>query len=83
MVARDAVAAARSYLAADAAVGAHLADQLLVPLALGAGGAYVTGTPTAHFTSCVSVIWSFLAVDIDLAAESPTRTRVEVRGRDG
>ncbi len=50
----EAVAAAtakavRQYLASHAAVGPHLADQLLLPMALGAGGRLLTVEPTpAH-----------------------------------
>jgi RNA 3'-terminal phosphate cyclase (ATP) len=50
-VARD----ARSYLAADAPVGPHLADQLLVPLAL-SGGRFWTTTLTPHFHTNAAVI---------------------------
>jgi RNA 3'-terminal phosphate cyclase len=37
-VAKRAVDAARSYLVSEAAVGQHLADQLLLPMALVGGG---------------------------------------------
>ncbi|MFO0963713.1 MAG: RNA 3'-terminal phosphate cyclase [Phycisphaerales bacterium] len=47
-VARDAAEQARRYLAARAAVGPHLADQLMVPLAVLAGGSYSTGALTSH-----------------------------------
>lgn len=62
-VAAEAVAEARSYLASDAAVGEHLADQLLLPLAL-AGGSFVTGPPSLHTRTNAEVIGWFLPVDI-------------------
>ena len=43
----------------------HLADQLLIPLAL-AGGRFRTVRPTRHFTTNVEVIKRFLEVDIQL-----------------
>jgi RNA 3'-terminal phosphate cyclase (ATP) len=47
-VARDAAEQARRYLGARVAVGAHLADQLMVPLAVLAGGSFATGQLSSH-----------------------------------
>jgi RNA 3'-terminal phosphate cyclase (ATP) len=47
-VAGAAVELARAYLASSAAVGPHLADQLLIPLALAGGGSFTTVQPTRH-----------------------------------
>jgi RNA 3'-terminal phosphate cyclase (ATP) len=58
-VARDLVATARAYLAADAPVDAHLADQLLIPLALG-GGRFRTTTLTPHTHTNAAVIERFV-----------------------
>ena len=41
-VAKGAVERARIYLASPVAVGRHLADQLLLPLALAGGGEFTT-----------------------------------------
>lgn len=41
--AAEAATQAHSYMASDAPVGCHLADQLTLPMALAAGGRYVTG----------------------------------------
>jgi RNA 3'-terminal phosphate cyclase (ATP) len=60
-VAKRAVDAARNYLASEAAVGPHLADQLLLPMALAGGGEFVTMPVTQHFESHVSIIGAFLA----------------------
>jgi len=47
-VARAVVKDARRYLAGAAVVGEHLADQLLLPLALTKGGVFRTLKPTLH-----------------------------------
>ncbi len=51
---------AARYLAADVAVGEHLADQLLLPLALAGGGSFTTTRPTPHMTTHIDVIRRFL-----------------------
>jgi RNA 3'-terminal phosphate cyclase (ATP) len=54
------VDAARSYLASEAVVGRHLADQILLPMALAGGGEFVTMPVTQHFESHVEIIGKFL-----------------------
>jgi RNA 3'-terminal phosphate cyclase (ATP) len=58
-VAGGACREARTYLAADVPVGIHLADQMLVPLALAGGGTFRTLAPTRHTTTNAAVIESF------------------------
>jgi len=58
-VAEQAAAGARAYLSASAPVGEHLADQLLLPMALGDGGSFVTAQATPHLRSNVAVIERF------------------------
>jgi RNA 3'-terminal phosphate cyclase (ATP) len=58
-VAEDAVREACEYLAVDAPVGPHLADQLLLPMVLGGLTSFVTCAPTMHFTSNADVIHAF------------------------
>ena len=60
-VAKRAVDAARSYLASEAVVGRHLADQILLPMALAGGGEFVTMPVTQHFESHVEIIGKFLS----------------------
>ena len=60
-VAKRAVDAARSYLATEAAVGPHLADQLLLPMALAGEGEFLTMPVTQHFESHVEIIGKFLS----------------------
>jgi RNA 3'-terminal phosphate cyclase (ATP) len=59
-VAENAVRAMREWLAADVPVGPHLADQLLLPLALGSGGSFRTVPPTPHTRTNAEVIAQFL-----------------------
>ncbi len=61
-VAGDVAAEALAYLASGAAVGPHLADQLLLPMALGAGGSFVTTALTAHTTTNIDTLRRFLDV---------------------
>lgn len=63
-VARTAVGAAREWLESGAAVGVHLADQLLVPMALAGGGAFRSLPPTPHALTNAAVIRSFVDVEI-------------------
>jgi len=58
-VARDAVSEARDYLSHGAPAGPHLADQLLLPMALGGLTTFKTSEPTPHFTSNAEVIRAF------------------------
>jgi RNA 3'-terminal phosphate cyclase (ATP) len=50
---------ARAYLAASAPVGEHLADQLLLPMALGSGGSFIAYKVTPHLHSNAAVIEKF------------------------
>lgn len=59
-VASGAVDEARGYLGCNAALGEHLADQLLLPMALGRGGSFTTGLVTEHLRSNATIIETFL-----------------------
>ena len=61
IVAEQAAAPAREYLSGSAPVGEHLADQLLLPMALGGGGSFVTAQATPHLRSNIAVIERFTA----------------------
>jgi RNA 3'-terminal phosphate cyclase (ATP) len=54
----------REYLASGVPVGRHLADQLLLPLAMAGGGAFSTLSPTAHTVTNIEVLRLFLDLDI-------------------
>jgi len=61
-VAARAVSEMRAYLEAGAAVGEHLADQLLLPMALAGSGSFSTTAPSAHTLTNAEVIAEFLPV---------------------
>jgi RNA 3'-terminal phosphate cyclase (ATP) len=71
---------AQSYLDAGAPVGQHLADQLLIPLALAGGGSYTTMTPTSHTTTNIEVIKKFLPVEISATQLTEDVWKIEVFG---
>lgn len=64
IVAERAVSGARAYLAAGAPVDEHLADQLLLPLALGSGGSFVARAITPHLRSNAAVIERFTGMKV-------------------
>jgi RNA 3'-terminal phosphate cyclase (ATP) len=76
-VAQGAVAEVERYLAADVPVGEHLADQLLLPLALAGGGSFRTLPLSSHARTNAGIIERFLPVRI--VAEDDL-VRVEGRG---
>jgi RNA 3'-terminal phosphate cyclase (ATP) len=77
-VAQTAAAAARDYLLADVPVGPHLADQLLIPLALAGGGSFRSVAPTEHTRTNAAVIERFLDVAIEFAPDRRGSWRVDV-----
>lgn len=83
-VAGETVREAREYLAAPgAAVGRHLADQLLIPLALAGGGRFRTLPPTGHTTTNAEIVRLFLDVEIEFRQHSPDAWQVDVRKAKG
>lgn len=67
-VARNVADEARAYLAADVPVGRHLADQLLIPLALAGGGGFRTLPLTRHAETNMEIIGRFLPVRFETKA---------------
>jgi RNA 3'-terminal phosphate cyclase (ATP) len=68
-VAESACDEAADYLARDVPVGGHLADQLLLPMALAGGGRFRTGPLTLHSTTNIDTIRLFLDVPITTREE--------------
>jgi len=62
---------ALAYLDADVPVGEHLADQLLLPMALAGGGSFRTSEPSSHTTTHLRLLEQILGV----------RSRVEPVGK--
>jgi RNA 3'-terminal phosphate cyclase (ATP) len=82
-VATDAVAQARRYLRSDAPVGLHLADQILLPMALGGGGTFRTAVLTPHAVTNIEIIRAFLDVVIETRQEAKGDWQVTVRKGEG
>ena len=59
-----------TYLATDAPVGSHLADQLVLLLALAGEGTFRTTRPTTHTRTQLDVIPRFLSTAITCAEET-------------
>jgi RNA 3'-terminal phosphate cyclase (ATP) len=72
-VARDAAEQVRAYLEAGAPVGPHLADQLMLPLALAGKGSCVTGPLTRHARTNLEVLAAF---DVPRLAVEPCGERL-------
>lgn len=79
-VAQDCVQQVRRHLDGGAPVCGHLADQLLLPLALGAGGRFRTGTLSGHTLTNAAIIARFLGDVVAVAPDGGTQV-VTVRGR--
>lgn len=77
-VADAAINQAADWLRSGAAVAEHLADQLLLPMALAGGGSFTTPRMTDHLRSNIEVIQLFLPVRIDCQEEGSDRLRIAV-----
>lgn len=77
-VAHDAAKQARRYINSGAAVGEHLADQLLMPLAAGDGGSFTTTPLSSHALTNIDVIRRFVSVRIETEQVSNGIVRVTV-----
>ncbi len=83
-VSRESVAkrtsdAVRSYLRQAAPVGPHLADQLLLPMALGAGGSFLTGRLTLHTETNLDILARFLDVTVTCRNVEPNLNLMEIQ----
>ncbi len=77
-VASNLVREVKNFLRAErAAVDEHLADQLLLPMALAGGGAFRTTRATPHATTNAAVIEAFLPVSVTFTVDGDS-TLVEV-----
>jgi RNA 3'-terminal phosphate cyclase (ATP) len=81
-VAEEAVKAARQYLTGQAATGEHLADQLIVPLALAAGGSFTAVRLSRHLTTNIEIVRKFLEIDVEttMLAERTWNVRLTSSG---
>jgi RNA 3'-terminal phosphate cyclase (ATP) len=80
LVAERACAQLRRFIDADVPVGEHLADQLLIPMALaareGGSSAFVTTTPSQHTRTNAEIIARFLPVEFAVEPIDPQRARI-------
>ncbi len=77
-VAGEVCRAARDWMDANVPVDEHLADQLLIPMALAGGGSFRTVKPSLHSTTNAQIIERFLAVGIGFEQENSNVWRVVV-----
>ena len=81
VVADQAVTAFQEHHASEAAVELHLADQLLLPMALATGASLFTvARPTGHLMTNAWTIDQFEIAHISIEQGTPCRVRVEPRG---
>jgi len=84
-VANTACDEAQGYLDARVPVCQHLADQLLLPLALAGGGSFRTLAPSGHTRTNAEVVERFLPVQVVMDTEAAGTCRISVlphRGRE-
>ena len=77
-VAQRTVTQAQAYARSDAAVGEHLADQLLLPMALCGAGSFTTLAPSSHARTNMDVIRMFLPVRFRLEQQYKERWLIAV-----
>ena len=80
-VAQECVKQVRDYAGSEAPVCEHLADQLLLPLALGAGGAFRAVAISEHTRTNAAIIARFLGEVVTITADGKSSV-VNVRGRN-
>jgi len=77
-VAGDAAAQVRAYLESGVPVDEHLADQLLIPMALAGAGGFTTVAPSSHTQTNIRVIEQFLDVGFGLCEIRDGAYRIEL-----
>ncbi|HUK01470.1 MAG TPA: RNA 3'-terminal phosphate cyclase [Steroidobacteraceae bacterium] len=70
------------YLAAEVALDSHLADQMLAPLALAAGGRFSTLTPSGHTQTNAEAIKRFMSVGYEALELGANRCYITLRPRN-
>jgi RNA 3'-terminal phosphate cyclase (ATP) len=83
LIANQAYRNAKHYIAAEVPVGEHLADQLLLPLAMsaaaGGNSRFRTVAPTQHTTTNIDVIQKFLDVSITTVEHDGDAWEIDIR----
>lgn len=83
LVARRACDELAAWLAAEVPVGEHLADQLLLPMALGGGGRFRCNEPSLHTTTNIDTLAAFLPSRRPSARRDGASWIIEVPPPDG
>ena len=68
------------YLSASVPVGRHLADQLLVPMAIAGGGAFLTLAPSRHTLTNIDIIRHFMDLSVDVNENEPGQWLIRLKG---
>jgi RNA 3'-terminal phosphate cyclase (ATP) len=79
IVARQACKRALEFLNSDAPSELHLADQLLVPMALAGGGSFVTKGVSSHTKTCLSVVELFTDLKAAITPEHGKDVRITLQ----
>ena len=79
VVAERAVKEAEAFARSEAAAGEHLADQLLLPMALAGAGSFTTLEPSSHTRTNMDVIGLFLPVRFEVERRNKDLWRIEVK----
>lgn len=91
-VARELAEEVQEYLSWNVPVGRHLADQIMLPMAIGAwqarqaatppmhrvGGSFITGPLTDHSRTHIDVIKAFMDINIRVESIDDVRNRVTI-----
>jgi RNA 3'-terminal phosphate cyclase (ATP) len=78
-VARSAARDLKNYKNGVAPVGEHLADQLLIPLAMAGRGRFQTVKPTLHTMTNIEIIKMFLDVNFEVNQLSASQFEIAIR----
>lgn len=76
-VAQRAAAKAKEWIEADVPVGEHLADQLLIPMALAGSGSFRTLPLSGHTRTNMELIERFLPVRFQATGSSTVEVKVD------
>jgi RNA 3'-terminal phosphate cyclase (ATP) len=66
-VGKRAAKSLKDFISCGAAVGRHLADQLLLPMALAGSGSFISMVPDDHVATNIAVIEKFLPVKFHIS----------------
>jgi RNA 3'-terminal phosphate cyclase (ATP) len=77
-VARRVAKPMNDFLGSGAPVARHLADQLLLPLALAGSGSFTTMAPDTHVPTNMAVIEKFLPVHFQIKEEEKGKRRISI-----